>query len=104
MIITTPAMNFPCPSVTPEAVRNSVSMFSLITAARAGIIYRNSDSEAARQPAGVGLPKDTVPISNDKHNAFTSFLFITPPRPESSRFQMVSYFEFLLCGPLRTLR
>jgi len=49
VIITTPAMNLPRPSVTPEAVRNSVSMFSLITGARAGISFRNSGSVAARQ-------------------------------------------------------
>jgi hypothetical protein len=42
-------MNFPRPSVTPEAVRNSVSMFSLITGARAGISFRNSISVAALQ-------------------------------------------------------
>src|SRR5205814_5257999 len=52
VIITTPAMNLPRPSVTPEAVRNSVSMFSLITGARAGINFRNSGSVAARQRAG----------------------------------------------------
>src|SRR2546422_7187607 len=51
VIITTPAMNLPRPSVTPEAVRNSVSMFSLITGARAGITFRNSGSVAARQRA-----------------------------------------------------
>src|SRR6266478_5962291 len=49
VIITTPAINLPRPSVTPEAVRNSVSMFSLITGARAGISFRNSGSAAARQ-------------------------------------------------------
>src|SRR5882724_9480377 len=51
VISTTPAMNLPRPSVTPEAVRNSVSMFSLITGARAGISFRNSGSVAARQRA-----------------------------------------------------
>src|SRR5437870_2002392 len=49
VIITTPAMNLPRPSVTPEAVRNSVSMFSLITGARAGISFLNSGSVAVRQ-------------------------------------------------------
>src|SRR6266481_10010443 len=51
VIITTPATNLPRPSVTPEAVRNSVSMFSLITGARAGISFRNSGSVAERQRA-----------------------------------------------------
>src|SRR6202022_2251664 len=50
-IITTPAMNLPRPSVTPEAVRNSVSIFSLITGARAGTSFRNSGSVAERQCA-----------------------------------------------------
>src|SRR6267142_5973228 len=49
VIITTPAMNLPRPSVTPEAVRNSVSMFSFITGARAGISFFSSGSVAARQ-------------------------------------------------------
>src|SRR2546425_2108072 len=49
VIITTPAMNLPPPSVTPEAVRNSVSMFSFITGARAGISFLNSGSVAVRQ-------------------------------------------------------
>src|SRR5437762_12454199 len=56
VIITTPAMNLPRPSVTPEAVRNSVSMFSLITGARAGISFRNSDSAAGRQRVRAGAP------------------------------------------------
>ena len=51
VIITTPAMNLPRPSVTPEAVRNSVSMFYLFTGARAGICFLNSGSEAVRQRA-----------------------------------------------------
>jgi hypothetical protein len=44
-------MYFPRPSVTPDAVRNSVSIFSLITGARAGMTFFNSGSEAMRQPA-----------------------------------------------------
>src|SRR5258708_22018087 len=56
VIITTPAINLPRPSVTPEAVRNSVSMFSLITGARAGISFRNSGSAAARQRVRGGSP------------------------------------------------
>src|SRR5229473_5014578 len=56
VIITTPAMNLPRPSVTPEAVRNSVSMFSLITGARAGISFRNSGSAAARQRVFASVP------------------------------------------------
>src|SRR5262245_52205438 len=47
--MTTPATKCPCPSVTPEAVRNSVSMFSLMTGARAGIILRSSWVVAVRQ-------------------------------------------------------
>src|SRR5580704_6269243 len=46
---TTPAMAWPLPSVIPEAVRNSVSMRSLITGARAGISERNSSSLALCQ-------------------------------------------------------
>src|SRR6266516_3706185 len=49
VIITTPAINLPRPSVTPEAVRNSVSMFSFITGARAGMSFLSSGSVAARQ-------------------------------------------------------
>src|SRR5258708_35496793 len=56
VIITTPAMNLSRPSVTPEAVRNSVSMFSLITGARAGISFRSSGSAAARQRVRAGVP------------------------------------------------
>src|SRR5271170_4802271 len=46
---TTPAMKRCCPSVIPEAVRNSVSMRSVSTGARAGISTFNSDSEAVCQ-------------------------------------------------------
>src|SRR5215471_16103508 len=54
--MTTPAMNLPRPSVTPEAVRISVSMRSLITFARAGITEISSFSVACRQPAVLGRP------------------------------------------------
>src|SRR5215467_1030084 len=47
--MTTPAMKWPLPSVTPEAVRNSVSMRSDMTGARAGIMDFNSSGVAARQ-------------------------------------------------------
>src|SRR5215216_6889242 len=57
-------MYLPRPSVTPDAVRNSVSMFSLMTGARAGITFRNSGSEAMRQPAATGAPKHTAQINN----------------------------------------
>src|SRR5437762_860177 len=65
VIITTPAMNLPRPSVTPEAVRNSVSMFSLITGARAGISFRNSGSVAIRQRVRIGraVPAEFARIS-----------------------------------------
>src|ERR1700677_620864 len=47
---TTPAMKWPLPSVMPDAVRNSVSMRSLITGARAGIRALSSSSLALCQP------------------------------------------------------
>jgi hypothetical protein len=46
---TTPAMKWPLPSVMPDAVRNSVSMRSLITGARAGIKALSSSSLALCQ-------------------------------------------------------
>src|SRR6476660_3200792 len=52
--MTTPAMNLPCPSVTPEAVRISVSIRSLVTEARAGMTAASSLSEAWRHAALVG--------------------------------------------------
>src|SRR5258707_7638721 len=69
VIMTTPAMNLPRPSVTPEAVRNSVSMFSLTTGARAGISLRNSGSVAARQrgPCAGTVPAE-VARTNDEAN------------------------------------
>src|ERR1700733_4026662 len=48
---TTPAMKWPLPSVMPDAVRNSVSMRSLITGARAGINALSSSSLALCQAA-----------------------------------------------------
>src|SRR6478752_3561627 len=47
--MTTPAMKWPLPSVTPEAVRNSVSMRSDMTGARAGMMDFSSSGVAARQ-------------------------------------------------------
>src|SRR3982074_2719648 len=58
-------MNLPRWSVTPEAVRNSVSMFSLITGARAGTSFRNSGSVAARQRAR-GVRDTPVPLATNK--------------------------------------
>ena len=75
VIITTPAMNLPRPSVTPEAVRNSVSMFSLITGARAGISFRNSGSVAARQRArGVWIVP--VEFARTSPEATTKFISV----------------------------
>src|SRR5262249_7400500 len=47
-------MNLPWPSVTPEAVRISVSMRSLITVALAGMTLASSLSDACRQEGGIG--------------------------------------------------
>src|ERR1700716_3857999 len=66
VIITTPAMNLPRPSVTPEAVRNSVSIFSLFTGARAGISFLNSASVAVRQRARTAR---IVPVEFAKRRA-----------------------------------
>src|ERR1700748_2982503 len=53
--MTTPAMKWPLPSVMPEAVRNSVSMRSEMTGARAGMMDLSSSGVAARHPsAGCG--------------------------------------------------
>src|SRR4030095_13197414 len=73
--MTTPAMNLPWPSVTPDAVRNSVSIFSLITGARAGITLFSSASDAARQrlsPAytATRLNATTIRIANLKLRSF----------------------------------
>jgi hypothetical protein len=38
-------------------------MFSLITGARAGITFRNSGSEALRQPATTGAPRHNTQIN-----------------------------------------
>src|SRR5581483_5301694 len=54
--MTTPAMKWPLPSVMPEAVRNSVSMRSEMTGARAGMTDLSSSGVAARQfSAGCAL-------------------------------------------------
>src|SRR5947207_5026147 len=74
VIITTPAMNLPRPSVTPEAVRNSVSMFSLMTGARAGISLRNSGSVAACQR---GRCAETVPAEVARTNDEANRMFRT---------------------------
>src|SRR5258708_38221437 len=47
--MTTPAMKCPLPSVMPEAVRNSVSMRSEMTGARAGMMDLSSSGVATRQ-------------------------------------------------------
>src|SRR4030081_869441 len=47
--MTTPAMKCPPPSVMPEAVRNSVSMRSEMTGARAGMTDLSSSGVAVRQ-------------------------------------------------------
>src|SRR5205807_9999546 len=73
VIITTPAMNLPRPSVTPEAVGNSVSMFSLIAGARAGISFRNSGSVAARQRVRIAR---AVPVEFARINAGATRKFI----------------------------
>src|SRR5882672_4224830 len=73
VIITTPAMNLPRPSVTPEAVRNSVSIFSLLTGARAGISFRNSASEAVRQRARTAR---TVPVEVARTSDAATMMFI----------------------------
>src|SRR6266446_9040086 len=74
VIITTPAMNLPRLSVTPEAVRNSVSMFSLITGARAGISLRSSGSVAARQRerAADAAPVMLAKTKDDDRKVFSS--------------------------------
>jgi hypothetical protein len=48
-------MNFPFPSVTPEALRSSVSIFSFTTGALAGINFFNSWDVAALQRAGAAV-------------------------------------------------
>src|SRR6476619_6152559 len=73
--MTTPAMNLPWPLVTPEAVRNSVSIFSLITGALAGITLVSSASDAVRQrlsPAytATRLNATTISIANLKLRSF----------------------------------
>ena len=73
VIITTPAINLPRPSVTPEAVRNSVSMFSLITGACAGISFRNSGSVAARQRVRIAR---LVPVEFAKTRAEEIRMFV----------------------------
>src|SRR2546421_4310816 len=72
VIMTTPAMNLPRPSVTPEAVRNSVSMFSLTTGARAGISLRNSGSVAARQrrPCPGTVPAEVARTNDEAKRMF----------------------------------
>src|SRR4051812_9119361 len=60
--MTTPAMKWPPPSVMPEAVRNSVSMRSEMTGARAGITSLSSAGVAARQPSP-GCACDAAVIS-----------------------------------------
>ena len=72
VIMTTPAMNLPRPSVTPEAVRNSVSILSLFTGARAGISFRNSASVVARQRVRTAR---TVPVEFDKTRAEATRMF-----------------------------
>src|SRR2546426_5500897 len=67
-------MNLPRLSVTPEAVRNSVSMFSLITGARAGISFRSSGSVAARQRerAADAAPVMLAKTKDDDRKVFSS--------------------------------
>src|SRR6476659_8065460 len=103
VIITAPAINLPRPSVTPDAVRNSVSMFSLITGARAGIIFLNSPSDASRQPAAAALVKKNVETNNtaDKRRQRSEFIRVNlrlifncsckaPPRQVGARNVKVS--------------
>ncbi len=73
VIITTPAMNLPRPSVTPEAVRNSVSMFSLFTGARGGISFLNSESVAGRQRVRTAW---TVPVEFARTSDAATRMFV----------------------------
>src|SRR3954469_7380682 len=77
--MTSPAMNLPRPSVTPEAVRNSVSMFSLTTGARAGISLCNSGSVAARQrgPCAGIVPAEVARTNDEANTTFRTMDAIT---------------------------
>src|SRR5437868_5838935 len=109
VIITTPAMNLPRLSVTPEAVRNSVSMFSLITGARTGMSFRSSGSVAARQRerAADAAPIELAKTSAADRRVLSSMaernddlrLTTNPGLRESVRMQSIEYNRLLQsCG------